>query len=127
MIDLYQSNEYKYIWIKDCYWKLEHMSCVLVCRNRLWFQSNIAEMGELWKIIEKERVSGFEHRAPNRKTKPENAFQIMTKPSGGCLLQFNKDSGKITIIKETEREKETAINIIKAKQVVPFTIEKLDI
>ena len=24
----------------------------------------------------------------------------MTKPSGGCLLQFNKDSGKITILKE---------------------------
>ena len=23
----------------------------------------------------------------------------MTKPSGGCLLQFNKDTGKITVIK----------------------------
>jgi len=120
MIDLYQSSEYKYIWIKDCYWKLEYLSCVLVCRNRLWFQSNIAEMAEIWVTIVKERVSGFEHRAPNRKTKVENAFQIMTKPSGGCLLQFNKDSGKITIVREKEKEKD-------AVSVNPYLIDNLDI
>ena len=105
MIDLYQSSEYKYIWIKDCYWKLAILSCVLVCRNRQWFHDNIDELGELWSIIEKERVSGFEHRAPNRKTKGENAFQLMAKAASTnaapkkCLLQFNKENGKITILK----------------------------
>ena len=105
MIDLYQSSEYRYIWIKDCYWKLAILSCVLVCRNQQWFNDNIGELGELWTIIEKERVSGFEHRAPNRKTKGENAFQLMAKAASTnaapkkCLLQFNKENGKITILK----------------------------
>jgi hypothetical protein len=88
MIELYQSAEYKYIWIKTYFWKLEILSCVLVCRNRQWFNDNIAEMAELWSIILKERVSGYEHRAPNRKPKPENAFTVLTKPPAKCLLQF---------------------------------------
>jgi hypothetical protein len=45
-------------------------------------------MAELWSIILKERVSGYEHRAPNRKPKPENAFTVLTKPPAKCLLQF---------------------------------------
>jgi hypothetical protein len=88
MIELYQSAEYKYIWIKTYYWKLEILSCVLVCRNRQWFNDNIAEMAEVWSIILKERVTGYEHRAPNRKPKPENAFTVLTKPATKCLLQF---------------------------------------
>ena len=71
MVDLYQSTEYNYVWIKDYYWKLDYLSCVLVCRNRQWFQDNIHELAELWETVKKERVSGFEHRAPNRKTKVE--------------------------------------------------------
>ena len=124
MIDLYQSSEYKYIWIKDCYWKLAVLSCVLVCRNRQWFNDNIGELGELWEIIEKERVSGFEHRAPNRKTKGENAFQVMTKAASTlnvpkkCLLQFNKENGKITILKAEPPNVPT---------VEPIVIDKLDI
>ena len=87
-IELYQSSEYKYIWIKMYYWKLEVLSCVLVCRNRQWFNDNIAEMAEVWSIILKERITGYEHRAPNRKPRPENAFQVLTKPAAKCLLQF---------------------------------------
>ena len=132
MVDLYQSTEYNYVWIKDYYWKLDYLSCVLVCRNRQWFQDNIHELAELWETIKKERVSGFEHRAPNRKTKVENAFQLMTKPSGGCLLQFNKDSGKITIVKDgatVEPIKKVASIVVPVPQITidPIIIDKLDI
>jgi hypothetical protein len=94
-----------------------------VCRNRQWFHDNIGELGELWSIIEKERVSGFEHRAPNRKTKGENAFHLMSKAASTnaapkkCLLQFNKDSGKITILKTDPT----------VPTVEPIVIDKLDI
>ena len=71
------------------------MSCVLVCRNRQWFEDNIAELKSLWDTVVLERVSGFEHRAPNRKTK-NNAFDILQqsqsqsqKPQSKCLLKFN--------------------------------------
>jgi hypothetical protein len=57
-------------------------------------------MEDLWKIVEKERISGYEHRAPNRKQKKDNNIDLTTKPTGGCLLQFNKQTGKITVIKK---------------------------
>jgi len=100
IVDYYQYNpEFNYTYMKTIYWKLEHLSCVLVCRNRQWFKDNISSLEEIWATIEKERVSGYEHRAPNRKQKKETV-DIMTKPSGGCLLQFNKETGKITVVKK---------------------------
>ena len=93
MLDLYQSDKYNYTYIKFIYWKLDQMSCVLVPRNRQWFEDNIWELEELWNIVLEERVSGFEHRAPNRKTKI-NAFDLLgntqqSKTQSKCLLKFN--------------------------------------
>jgi putative phage-type endonuclease len=94
MLDLYQSDKYNYTYIKFIYWKLDQMSCVLVCRNRQWFEDNIWELEELWNTVGLERVSGFEHRAPNRKTKI-NAFDLLgntqsqSKSQSKCLLKFN--------------------------------------
>ena len=102
MVDYYQTPQFNYVYMKTIFWKLDYVSCVLVLRNRQWFKDNIHELEEVWSIIEKERISGFEHRAPNRKTKPENAFEIMTKPTGGCLLHFNKDTGRITVVKKQD-------------------------
>jgi putative phage-type endonuclease len=100
VIDCYtQNQQLSYTFMKTLYWKLQEVSCVLVCRNRQWFKDNIKDLDQLWSIVEKERVSGYEHRAPNRKQKKENIVDLTTKPNGGCLLQFNKDTGKITVVK----------------------------
>ena len=57
-------------WIKNIYWKLEEVSCVLVLRNQKWFADNINQLKNIWTTIEKERISGeFSHRAPNKRTK----------------------------------------------------------
>ena len=58
-------------WRKNIYWKLEKLSCVLVLRNRKWFQDNVGQIQKIWKTIEQERVTGYEHRAPVRKIKKE--------------------------------------------------------
>jgi putative phage-type endonuclease len=63
-------------WIKNIYWKLEKMSCVLVPRNRQWFKQNIGTIGKLWKTILKERQDGFEHRAPNKRFKKTDENNI---------------------------------------------------
>ena len=100
-IEYYQHNpEFKYTYMKTHFWKLEHLSCVLVCRNRQWFNDNIKIIETLWTTIEKERVCGYEHRAPNRRQKKETIIDLTTKPNSGCLLQFNKETGKITVIKK---------------------------
>ena len=43
------------------------MSCVLVIRNECWFEYAATALKEVWETIEKERVSGYEHRAPNKR------------------------------------------------------------
>jgi 5'(3')-deoxyribonucleotidase len=100
MMDLYQSYKYKYVWIKDYYWKLDIVSCVLVCRNRQWFKDNIEGLAEIWSTIVSERVSGYDHRAPNRKPKQTTLTLDMDASAGsGCLLNFNKENGKVTVVK----------------------------
>lgn len=46
------------IWCKNCYWKLDVYSCVLVKRNKKWFQHSIQEIEDIWKLILKEREDG---------------------------------------------------------------------
>lgn len=97
MIEKYESHEHNMLWIKNHYWKLEKLSCVLILRNRKWFQDNIGQLEKVWNIILKERETGFEHRAPNKRVKKEstnnkNEFQ-------GCLLNINKPQDKIIVNK----------------------------
>jgi putative phage-type endonuclease len=61
-------------------WRLDVWSCVLVERNRLWFESNVQDMADLWDIVVQERATGYEHRAPQKR-------EITSK---GCLLKINK-------------------------------------
>ena len=64
-----ESDEHGYEWIKNIYWYLDKYSCVLVFRNRTWFNIAVKSINEVWEIILKERVTGYEHRAPNRRAK----------------------------------------------------------
>jgi hypothetical protein len=90
-ISLYQSEKYNYTFLKFIYWKLQVFSCVLVLRKREWFEQNIIQLEKVWKIIEEERITGYEHRAPNKKPKKE-PFKpfVNANESQGCLLKFNK-------------------------------------
>ena len=54
--------------IHTTYWYLDQYSCVFVPRNRAWFASVLPRITECWKTVERERVEGYEHRAPTKKT-----------------------------------------------------------
>ena len=111
-VEHYQHNpEFKYTYMTTHFWKLEYLSCVLVCRNRQWFNDNIGQLDEIWSTIEKERVSGYEHRAPNRKPKKETISISTNASSNGCLLQFNKETGKITVVKKDIEPKPESIPV----------------
>jgi putative phage-type endonuclease len=56
-------------WIKTIYWKLDEVSVVLVDRNTYWFSAAIVELIDLWKIIEQERITGYAHRAPKKRSR----------------------------------------------------------
>jgi len=57
------------MWMKTINWRLEKMSCVLVLRNKLWFEHAIKVLDNLWQTVIKERNNpeGYEHRAPKRR------------------------------------------------------------
>jgi putative phage-type endonuclease len=112
MIEQYENINYVYI--KNIYWKLDVLSCVLVCRNREWFKSSIDMLEDIWNTIEIERESGFEHRAPNRKTKKDTNGSDQTKQSV-CLLQFKK----INVIKtDTNVVEDTNVDKDKDKDLI---------
>jgi pyruvate/2-oxoacid:ferredoxin oxidoreductase beta subunit len=59
----------KYVLYEKKYWYLDQYMCVSVRRNRMWFQEAIEKMDDVWKTIEKERLEGYQHRAPKKRIK----------------------------------------------------------
>ena len=89
-LEKYESAPFNYLFMKFIYWKVQVFSCVHVSRNSEWFKNNIGQLEKVWKIIEEERVTGYEHRAPNKKPKKETVKPSIGEVSSGCLLKFNK-------------------------------------
>ena len=88
-------------WIKNIYWRLDVYSCVLVLRNKEWFKNAVVKMEELWKIIEVEKVTGYEHRAPKKRNAKKDSIsnggdqmKIQVNPDG-TFIPFSHQSEKI--------------------------------
>jgi hypothetical protein len=86
-----------YVLSNTVYWGLDQYSCVLVKRNRAWFNAAIPLMERIWRTIEQERITGCEHRAPKKRepkqvaniTKlPENAYKSMNESKDANINEF---------------------------------------
>ena len=62
-----QEKGSEYALIEIQYWYLEQFSCVVIPRNRPCFEAVLPKFQEVWKTIERERVTGFEHRMPKKR------------------------------------------------------------
>jgi hypothetical protein len=51
---------------KTIYWGLDEFSCILVPRNKKWFEKALPLIENTWKIIEKEKIEGYEYRCPKK-------------------------------------------------------------
>uniref|UniRef100_A0A6C0B8M6 YqaJ viral recombinase domain-containing protein n=1 Tax=viral metagenome TaxID=1070528 RepID=A0A6C0B8M6_9ZZZZ len=49
------------------YWYLDEYSCVLIQRNRAWFQAAAPIIEDTWATILKEREEGYQHRAAKKR------------------------------------------------------------
>ena len=76
-------------WIKNIYWRLEVYSCVLVLRDKVWFNGAIPKIQELWKTVEIEKITGYEHRAPKRRIVKKNDTTIQNQKQ--TKLEVNDD------------------------------------
>jgi putative phage-type endonuclease len=54
-------------WMKNYYWYLKDVSCVLILRNKKWFNDVLPEFQELWNTILYDRENGYEHRNPKKR------------------------------------------------------------
>jgi len=94
-IDIYDTIT----WIKNIYWRLDVYSCVLVVRDKAWFKNAVVKIEELWKTIETEKITGYEHRAPKkRKTKQMNDVQMQMQiqmNSDGTFVPFSNQPKQI--------------------------------
>ena len=84
-------------WDKNIYWYLKDESCVLVPRNKEWFESIVPTVSDLWKQIEHDRIHGYEHRKPKPKTRAKKSIgmEINTtkfQPMGCFTLNSDSDS-----------------------------------
>ena len=67
-----EKNKEKYSFYEKKYWYLDQFSCILCKRDKEWFQNSLPQIENIWNIIEKERIEGFEHREPKKKEKKQN-------------------------------------------------------
>lgn len=107
-------------WIRNIYWKLDEISCVLIERNREWFESVVSKFQEVWKTIERERISGYEHRQPQRrgaKTKQSTKINVSKINTGVCniMLEGNNEENKNNENKERNSNVETTTKNIISK------------
>lgn len=102
-----------YTWIRNIYWKLDEYSCVLVDRNKKWFSDNVGKLEEVWRIIEKERIDGFEHRSANKRIKKpvEQSNGIISSSIDGCFLKIVKAKA------ESDKVKSDTIPIIQTMKI----------
>jgi len=73
-----KNNELTFI--KDIFWKLEKISCVLVLRNKFWFNQALPIIENFWNIITTEKITGYQHRAPKKRNQIKNPI---------CLIDRN--------------------------------------
>ncbi len=86
---------------KTYYWYLDEFSCVVVKRNRIWFNEAKNKIKEVWDIIQKEKIEGYEHRNTKKK-------QNKTELSDKVFIQLQDD--KYTIYNMPNEKK---IDVVK--------------
>ena len=69
-------------WVTNIYWKLEDISCVVVARNTLWFNSVTPKLYQVWDTILEERKDGsWKARLPQARKKKDNISSTPTSAS----------------------------------------------
>jgi putative phage-type endonuclease len=89
-----------YIFYSVEYWYLDEFSCILIKRNKKWFEKAITKIEDTWNIILHEKENGYEHRSTKNKKKiimnnTENEdvhiFTNMPNVSNLCLIKIDEN------------------------------------
>ena len=88
-------------------------------RNKKWFECAQPLIKELWNNVEKERIEGYEHRAPKKtQRKRASSFVNIDTEPGGCLLDpnlFGNNTLNVNIVENIVVENIVMENIVVEK------------
>ena len=75
-------------YIKTLYWKLEKISCVLVLRNKFWFNTVLPDVELFWNnLVEERETEKYKERySKKRKLQLEDQKSRSDFPKPGCLI-----------------------------------------
>jgi len=93
-----QEMKETHVMFKRIYWYCEAYSCVLVKRNKPWFEMALPRIQELWNTVEKERVTGYEHRKPKKRAVADKKCLISK------LVREEVEQCENTVIQPIEEE-----------------------
>jgi hypothetical protein len=85
-------------WVKNIYWRLQEYSCILILRNKYWFQTAITEIEKVWKIIENEKHTGYEHRIAKKNVRTSRSNSLTEPSQNSCLVDINNLQNQIIYI-----------------------------
>ena len=118
-------------WIKNIYWKLDQLSCVLVLRNKFWFNYALPILEKLWETIEIEKKNGFIHRAPSRKNKSSKSISVYnTIIKSKCYINISEMEGvDVSEVEGNVSEVEGNVSEVggNVSEVDDVKVEKVDV
>jgi hypothetical protein len=91
-------------WINNTYWYLAEYSCVTVPFNKEWFEEAKPHFKNIWKIIEKERQEGYDHRKPKKRSRkpPIQSPQLVASTPPSITSQIDIEPPKLVLKIKTE-------------------------
>ena len=105
--DTKQTIDPNYVLFMTHYWYLDEMCMSTILRNDTWFQAAFPHFNQIWKTIQQERVTGYEHRSTKKravsidltdsviviKEQSASASQasVPTKATGTCYIQLTEE------------------------------------
>ena len=87
--DLIMEKHKDLLWVETIYWRLEIVSCVVILRNKQWFNAALPHIETLWNIICKEKYGDYQHRAPKKRQKKVGDDSLLVVKKGSCLIDVS--------------------------------------
>lgn len=92
ILEMKEENKEDFFFFNTYYWYLDEFSCVLVKRNRKWFDKSIEKVKQTWNTILYERVHGYEHRCA-KKREQNNDNNQNSKIT--CLIKIDENGNPV--------------------------------
>jgi putative phage-type endonuclease len=81
-----------HVLFKTHYWYLDEICMTTVMRNDAWFRAALPQIRELWDTVLRERVSGYDHRAPKKRVPTETiVIKAGSPPKSACPITLTEE------------------------------------